>query len=74
MSFDSWQAFYASDLQGIHALIVVPALFLLVRFGGWLRGAPGALPEAAGFVRIWAWLFAVETIVGTVTVGEVAPS
>ena len=72
MGFDTWQAFYASELQSVHALIVLPALFLLARFGGWLRGSPGALPEAGGLVRLWAWLFAVETIVDPIATGPVA--
>ncbi len=60
--FDTWEAFYASPLQGLWLLVVPPALFLV-----WLlvRGQPataGADPRAARFVHAWAIVFTVETI------------
>lgn len=57
-----WASFYASELQGLWLLSVPPLLWL-----GWLlvgtppRGA-GAAPRAAGFVRGWAIVFTIETI------------
>ena len=59
--YPSWEAFYRSDLQGLWGLVVVPALFLLVR--PWRRPRrAGADPRAAGFVCAWATLFTLETI------------
>jgi hypothetical protein len=57
-----FEAFYRSDLQGLWALLVAPALFLAVR--PWLRErTAGADPRAAGFVRAWTTVFALETMV-----------
>jgi hypothetical protein len=57
----TWDAFYHGDLQGLWSLIVLPALFLLVR--PWRRPRrPGADPRAARFVCVWATVFALETI------------
>lgn len=57
-----WESFYRGGVQGVWALVVVPALFLLAV--PWLRPrAAGAEPRAAGFVRAWAVAFALETIV-----------
>ena len=59
--YSSWDAFYHGELQGLWGLIVVPALFLLVR--PWRRPrAAGADPRAAGFVCAWATIFALQTI------------
>jgi hypothetical protein len=57
----TWQALYASELQGFWALLPAPALFLLWRF---VRGRPvgGALPAAAPFVDGYAIAFACETM------------
>ncbi len=67
--FTSWQTFYKSDLQSVVAVIVVPVLFLL-----WLARArptprPGAEPDAAPFVRRYALVFAVLTIVDPLCTG-----
>jgi hypothetical protein len=57
-----WEAFYRGDVQGLWSLLVVPSLFLLAF--PWLRPrTAGADPRAAPFVRAWAVVFAVETIV-----------
>lgn len=62
-----FEAFYRSDLQGLWALLVIPALFLAVR--PWLRErTPGADPRAAGFVRTWATVFALETLLDPLAV------
>ena len=61
MPADTWQAFYASDLQGLYALWIAPALFLL-----YLAVAPppgaGIAPEAAPFVRRYTLVFAILTM------------
>ncbi len=63
-----WEAFYRGDLQGLWSLLVVPALFLLAL--PWLRPCTaGAEPRAAGFVRAWAVVFALETIVDPLAIG-----
>ena len=65
--YTSWDAFYHGDLQGLWGLIVVPALFFLVR--PWRRPrAAGADPRAAGFVCAWATFFALETIADPVAI------
>jgi hypothetical protein len=67
----TWQAFYASDLQGVYAPLVVPILFLLYRA---VRGRPagGRLSAAAGFVDRYAIVFALETIVDPIATGPLA--
>lgn len=68
--FPTWHAFYRSDLQGLYALLVVPALFLLLLLLGGLRfPGPGAEPRAAGFLRIWALVFLVETMLDPIVTG-----
>lgn len=72
MSFESARAFYESALQGFWALLVVPALWLLLRA---LRGRPrrpGVEPPAVGFVDLWAIAFAVETILDLLATGPLA--
>jgi hypothetical protein len=62
-----FEAFYRSELQGLWALLVVPAVFVAVR--PWLRErAAGADPRAAGFVRAWATVFALETMIDPLAV------
>jgi hypothetical protein len=57
----SWETLYQSDLLGVYALVLVPALFLLVLLRGRPR-SPGVEPRAAGFVHAWALVFTLETI------------
>lgn len=65
----SWEAFYRGDLQGLWSLLVVPALFLVAL--PWLRPrSAGAEPRAAGFVRAWAAVFAVATIVDPLAIAR----
>jgi hypothetical protein len=71
LGFESWQAFYASDAQGVYSLLPIPALFLL----WWL--AAGARPRAQSdpvqrFVALWAPLFAVETLLDPLVSGLLA--
>ena len=57
----SWQQLYASELQGVWAQWVVPALFL-VFLGTRGQAAGGMAPRAAPFVRAYAVVFALETM------------
>jgi hypothetical protein len=68
VSADSWRAFYAGDVQSLWALIAVPAIFLVVVA---LRPPPGhaIVRDAAGFMRAYALVFALETILDPVVGG-----
>jgi hypothetical protein len=66
---DLWQSFYASDLQSLWLLILVPALFLLGVAWRPLRPGSGADPEHAGFVRGFAIVFAAQTILDPICTG-----
>jgi hypothetical protein len=62
MGFESWRAFYQSDLQSVWSLLPVPAVFLV-----YLLLAPRARAVAAGsfeerFLWRWAVLFSIETM------------
>ena len=72
MGFESWRAFYQSDLQGVWLLLPVPAAFL-----AWLLLSRRARERAARssearFLFYWALLFSAETLldplVGTLLV------
>lgn len=70
MAFETWQAFYASALQGVYAPLVVPALFLpWALLAGSGRGATSA---EARFVHAYALVFALETLVDPIATGPVA--
>jgi hypothetical protein len=70
MPFESWRAFYQSDLQGVWSLLPVPAAFLvLLLLSGRAREAGAGSPEAR-FVRAWAVLFAVETLLDPLIGGK----
>lgn len=63
-----FETFYRGDLQGLWALLIVPAVFLAVR--PWLRErTAGADPRAARFVRAWSTIFALETMIDPLAVG-----
>jgi len=63
--FSTWRDVYQSDLQGLYALIALPALFLVARIV-----APRRVHDATGrFVRAWSLVFAVETIVDPLATG-----
>jgi hypothetical protein len=69
MAFESWRAFYQSDLQGVWALLPVPAALL-----SYLLFSRGSLEIAARsaearFVRFWALLFAAETLLDPLVAG-----
>ncbi len=68
MGGGSWQAFYASDAQGVYALLPVPALFLAF----WLLRAARrrrAGEPALRFLGLWAPLFALETLLDPLVSG-----
>ena len=69
MPFATWQDLYRSDWQGVVALVVVPALFLLYLAASEPPRHGGVLPAAARFVRAWAAVFAVLTIADPVVGG-----
>ena len=62
MWFESWRAFYQSDLQSVWSLLPVPAAFLVYLALSRCAREAGARSAEARFVRAWAVLFAVETL------------
>ena len=68
--FETWEALYKSDAQGVVALLVVPALFLVYLLVG-PRPAPsrGVVPEAAPFLHAYAIVFAIETMLDPFAAG-----
>ena len=71
-AFASWRAFYDSELQGLWALLLVPALWLAWRLARGRSAAPGVHPPAAGFVDAWAVAFAIETLLDPLATGPLA--
>jgi hypothetical protein len=67
--FASWLDLYRSEWQGVVAVVVVPALFLLYLAASEPPRHGGVLPAAARFVRWWAAVFAVLTILDPVVGG-----
>ncbi len=68
MHFESWQACYASDAQGVWALLPIPTLFLL----WWLVAGPRASSvsdPALRFTARWAPLFAILTLLDPLVSG-----
>lgn len=73
MGFESWRAFYQSDLQGVWALLPIPAallVYLLLSRSARERAASSA---EAHFVRGWALLFAAETLLDPLVVAKLVP-
>lgn len=64
----TWQEIYETPAQGLWALLVVPVLFLLRMLAAPPAGT-GVEPRAAAFIRRYAVLFAVETIVDPIATG-----
>ena len=64
VSFATWQELYASDLQSLYALWVVPVLFLVFLLVDARRrqGRAGAEPRATGFLRAYALVVTLETM------------
>jgi hypothetical protein len=69
VGFETWKAFYQSDLQAVWAVSLAPAVFLLARAAGLRARGPGAVPSRAPFVEAWCLLFAAETILDAVATG-----
>lgn len=67
MDDSGWKAFYASDLQQLHALVVAPAL-LLAFFLFSRRVREAAFPSAR-FLRLYVIVFCVETIADPICTG-----
>lgn len=71
-AFATWKSLYESDLQAVHALWVVPALFL-----AWLLVTPTGRASARAadadtrFLRTFSILFALETILDPFATGPV---
>jgi hypothetical protein len=68
--FATWQDLYRSDWQGVVAVAIVPALFLLYLAVTEPPRHGGALPGAARFLRGWAVVFAVLTILDPLVGGS----
>jgi hypothetical protein len=68
LGFDSWGAFYHSELQGLWLLLIVPSLFFMYLLS---RGRPAGTREAC-FLRGWALLFALQTLLDPVATGPLA--
>lgn len=68
MESESWRLFYESDLQGFWSLIVVPALFAIYLLTSQTPRAR-ASSNAGRFLRAWALVFCVETVVDPLSTG-----
>jgi hypothetical protein len=66
--FDSWGAFYHSDLQSLWLLLIVPSLFLLYLLS---RGRPAGTAQAR-FLHFYALAFTGETLLDPVATGPLA--
>jgi hypothetical protein len=67
LGFESWQAFYRSDLQSVILLLVAPALLLGFLLTSGRRRV--ATTSAARFVYGYALVFGVETLVDPIATG-----
>ena len=74
MTEATWQAFYASELQGLYALLVVPLAFLAYRLTAPTDGTRAVVPEAAGFVSSLTLIFAFETMLDPIATGPIVRS
>lgn len=72
MGFESWRAFYESELQSVYGLLVVPALFLLYLLGSGRWRPPIGEQRDARFLRLYSLAFAIETLLDPVVTGPVA--
>lgn len=68
LGFASWKAFYQSDLQGVFAVVLVPACFLVWLLRAPAAAGPGSAAEAA-FVRRYCLVFGVLTVVDPICTG-----
>lgn len=65
----TWEAFYRNELVGVYSVLVVPVLFLLWLVLGPPPASAGVEPRAARFVRCYAVVFLIETIVDVLVTG-----
>jgi len=65
LRFDSWGAFYHSEIQSLWLLLIVPSLFLLYLISG---RVPAGTP-AQRFLRGYAWVFTLLTLLDPVATG-----
>jgi len=68
VGFQSWQAFYESDVQSLYSLVVLPIAFLVYLV---IRGAagPGRSSAHASFVRRYCVAFALLAIADPIATG-----
>ena len=68
MGLESFDAFYHSNLQSVYLLLVLPALFLTY---WWAVDRPSRSSDTASmrFVRIYALVFCVETMIDPIATG-----
>jgi hypothetical protein len=62
----TWAAWYAGDLQGVYALLVVPALFLVYLLLVGRRGARGGVRR---FMFLYCLAFTFETLLDPISTG-----
>ena len=72
MPFDSWDAFYHSDLQSPIALCVLPFAFLVARAAFRPEAARALVPAADAFVARYALIFALLTILDPICTGPLS--
>ena len=70
MRFDSWGAFYHSDLQSLWLLLIVPSLFLLYVI--WITRRHPAGTARERFLRRWALAFTALALVDPIATGPLA--
>jgi len=70
MVFESWRAFYQSDLQSLWSLLPVPAAFLAYLLLSRRAREAGAVSSEARFLRAWAVLFAAGTLLDPLVGGK----
>lgn len=68
MSFDFWGAFYHSELQSLWLLLIVPFLFSLYLL---LGRVPAGTP-AQRFLRVYAWVFTLGTLLDPLATGPLS--
>jgi len=73
MGFESWRAFYLSDLQAVWSLLPLPAACLLFLLVSRRARAAAARSSEARFLRLWALLFSFETLLDPLVGGKLAP-
>jgi len=69
MPFATWHDLYASDLQGVVAVAIVPALFLVYLARHEPSEQAAVVPTAVRFMQAYAVVFAVLTLVDPVAGG-----